>query len=80
MGVEKKNWHQWTENYPRFPWICSLTPKDHLRPLQVTICTDEFQNFTEISTNKLCLIRWLDNVNHVQYDLIAFECVPYRPF
>ena len=76
MGAEKKYWYQWTENYPKFPWMCSLTSKDHLRPLQVTICTDEFRNFTEIPTKKLCLMRRLQNVSTGFYNLIASECVP----
>ena len=76
MGVDKKKLHQCTENYPKFPWMCSLTSKDHLRPLQVTICTDEFRNFTENPTNKLCLMRRLENVRGWIYDLIASESVP----
>ena len=74
MGAGKKL-HQWTENYPKFPWMFSLTSKDHLRPLQVTICTDEFQNFTEIPTKNMCLMRRQQNVSPSIYDLIASESV-----
>ena len=46
-----------------------------VRSLQVTESTDEFQNFTEIPTNKLCLMKRLQNVSQGPYDLIAFESV-----
>ena len=76
MGVDKKKLHQCTENYPKFPWIFGLTPKDHLRPLQMTKSTDEFRNFTVIFTKKLSLMRRLQNVIPGIYDLIASESVP----
>ena len=37
--------NQWTEIIPNFPWICSLTPKDLLWPLQVEECGEKIKYF-----------------------------------
>ena len=78
--VEQKKWHQWTENYLKFPWIFSLAPKDHLRPVHRPQSTEEFQNLTEIPIKKLCLMRPLGNMSKVPYDFRASQSVPYSPF
>ena len=48
--------------------------------LKRSFATEEFRNLPEISMKKMCLMRWLQNMSKVPYDLIASQSVPYSPF